>query len=217
MNRDLLTFKLNLIDNWLRKSPPYNAYIERMSKALKGSAQSYSVGVIDKSDPLFQLSKTRDSIATLLNQILKSLIGFKFFETLVITFKKPRLNEEKEIEYTYKTAHLNSKAHTIINTVQVEKALGVSQETIMNVVGIWLSEGSGWVVESVDGHFINIVKYKPLRGSSYIELPKELRNPKKGLINLKNKDNECFRWCHVRHLNPQRIMSIGLKHQIGSI
>ena len=20
---------------------------------------------------------------------------------------------------------------------------------------------------------------------------------------MKNKDNECFRWCHVRHLNPQ--------------
>ena len=42
-----------------------------------------------------------------------------------------------------------------------------------------------------------------MRGSSYIKLPSELRNSKKGLINLKNKDNECFRWCHIRHLNPQ--------------
>ena len=25
----------------------------------------------------------------------------------------------------------------------------------------------------------------------------------KGLINLKNKDNECFKWCHVRFINPQ--------------
>ena len=31
----------------------------------------------------------------------------------------------------------------------------------------------------------------------------ELGNSKKGLINIKNKDNECFRWCDVRHLNPQ--------------
>ena len=38
---------------------------------------------------------------------------------------------------------------------------------------------------------------------SYIELPTELRNSKKGLINMKNKDEECFRWCHIRHLNPQ--------------
>ena len=25
----------------------------------------------------------------------------------------------------------------------------------------------------------------------------------KGLINLKNKDFECFKWCHVRFINPQ--------------
>ena len=25
-----------------------------------------------------------------------------------------------------------------------------------------------------------------------------------GLINLKNIDNECFRWCHNRHLNPRK-------------
>ena len=31
----------------------------------------------------------------------------------------------------------------------------------------------------------------------------ELRNSKKGLINMKNEDEECFRWCHIRHLNPQ--------------
>ena len=21
---------------------------------------------------------------------------------------------------------------------------------------------------------------------------------------MKNTDNECFRWCHIRHLNPQK-------------
>ena len=24
----------------------------------------------------------------------------------------------------------------------------------------------------------------------------------KGLINIKNKDDECFKWCHVRFINP---------------
>ena len=50
---------------------------------------------------------------------------------------------------------------------------------------------------------MNIVEYQPLKGSSYIELPIELRNSMKGLINIKNNDNECFRWCHIRFLNPQ--------------
>ena len=52
---------------------------------------------------------------------------------------------------------------------------------------------------------INIVKYKSLIGSSYIELQPELRNPAKGLINLGNNNNECFRWCHIRQSNPQEI------------
>ena len=34
------------------------------------------------------------------------------------------------------------------------------------------------------------------------KLPKELSNSKKGLVNLRNTDNKCFMWCHVRHLNP---------------
>ena len=29
-----------------------------------------------------------------------------------------------------------------------------------------------------------------------------MRNSRKGLINIKNTNNECFRWCHVRHKNP---------------
>ena len=28
-----------------------------------------------------------------------------------------------------------------------------------------------------------------------------MRNSRKGLINIKNNDNECLRWCHIRHLN----------------
>ena len=27
----------------------------------------------------------------------------------------------------------------------------------------------------------------------------------KGLINIKNKDDECFKWCHVRFINPINI------------
>ena len=79
----------------------------------------------------------------------------------------------------------------------------MSRQEILNVIGKWVSEGSGWVIDRIDGHYINVTTYKPLNGSSYIELPMKLKNPKKELINLQNKDDECFRWCHIRHLNPQ--------------
>ena len=32
-------------------------------------------------------------------------------------------------------------------------------------------------------------------------MPVELSRPMKGLTNIKNDDNKCFKWCHERHLN----------------
>ena len=89
----------------------------------------------------------------------------------------------------------------IINETDIKLSLQTSQQQILNKIAQWISEGSGWTIQSIENHYINIVNYKPLQGSSYIKLPQELKN--RGLINLQNEDNECFRWCHIRHLNPQ--------------
>ena len=62
--------------------------------------------------------------------------------------------------------------------------------------------GSGWIIELIQSQYINISTYRPLSGSSYIDLPIELKNPRKGQINIKNEDKECFLLCHVRHINP---------------
>ena len=80
----------------------------------------------------------------------------------------------------------------------------MSRQEILNTIDKWVSEGSGWVIDRIDSHYINVTTYQPLNGSSYIELPIELQNPAKGLTNIKNKDDQCFRWCHIRHLNPQK-------------
>ena len=58
------------------------------------------------------------------------------------------------------------------------------------------------IIERVNDQYLSVSQYAPLVRSSFIELPGELRNSKKGLINLRNKDNKCFMGCHVRHLNP---------------
>ena len=97
----------------------------------------------------------------------------------------------------------NGKAKTITKVDDIEPELSMSRKEILNVIDKWVSEGSRWVIDRIDSHYINVTTYKPLNGSSYIELSTELRNPKKGLINIKNKDDKCFRWCHIRHLIPQ--------------
>ena len=178
--------------------PKSRTKITQIQKALKNSTKSFTVDIVDDKDPLHQLTETKKVIEHYLNKELGELKGFKYIETLKITFEKQLGNKT-----TIKTAYFNSMTTTIINKNEINKALQTSRQELTKAIGQWISEGSGWTIQSVNGHYINLTKYKPLKGSSYIELPTELRNPAKGLINLKNKDNECFRWCHIRHLNPQ--------------
>ena len=76
-------------------------------------------------------------------------------------------------------------------------------EELKHRLDILTGLGSEWIIDKIETLFIDISNYNPLAGSSYISLPPELNNPKKGLINLKNKDGECLKWCHVRFINPQ--------------
>ena len=172
--------------------------ITQIQNALKNSTKSFSVDIIDNKDPLNQLTKTQKVIEHYLNKELGELKGFKYIETLKVTFEK-----QLEDEIITKTAYFNSKTKTLINENEINEVLQTSRQELIKAIGQWISEGSGWTIQSVDGHYINLTKYIPLKGSSYIELPTELKNPAKGLINLKNKVDECFRWCHIRYLNPQ--------------
>ena len=65
-------------------------------------------------------------------------------------------------------------------------------QEILYTIDAWINEGCGWIVESIESQYINVLTYRPLLGSSYISLPEELRNPRKGLINIKNKDQKNF-------------------------
>ena len=52
----------------------------------------------------------------------------------------------------------------------------------------WINEGSGWINESIEAQYVNIsisIYQFPLIGSTCIELPDELKNTVKGLINIK--------------------------------
>ena len=65
------------------------------------------------------------------------------------------------------------------------------------------AEGSGWVFLEVENLTLHTDIWDPIKGSSYIDLPKELKN-KNAIINMKNKDNnKCFLWCVLRALNPK--------------
>lgn len=66
----------------------------------------------------------------------------------------------------------------MINPLDIGESLNLSQQKLLNGIGAWLREGSGWLISSINGHYINIVKYNPLSRNSCIPLPVELRDGK---------------------------------------
>ena len=178
--------------------PTPRTVIKQIDKALNGFVKSYEIDLRNDKDPLIQMQNTRKGVERQLSILLNEMKGLKYVETLKVTFEK--ISSDVIIE---KSAYFNSASQTIINQVGISESLKISSENIINKIAQWISEGSGWTVKEINDHYLNIAKYEPMKGSSYIQLPEELRNSAKGLINMKNKDNECFRWCHVRHINPQ--------------
>ena len=109
--------------------------IEQVAKAMKGYTKSFEIGVKNNEDPLTQLQNTRQAIENHINNILTSMKGLKFVETLKVTFTKMSGSETIN-----KTAFFNSKPQTIINNIEIPEALQSSKEQILNFVAQWISE-----------------------------------------------------------------------------
>ena len=130
--------------------------------------------------------------------------GFKYQITVAVLLSKTK-KENEDIEYC--PVYFNSATKTVINS---KYHLDKSFQEILYRIDNLIKKGSGRIIESTNGEYVNISIYSPLIGSTYIELPDKLKNSMKGLINVKNNGSKCFLRCHIRHLNlvkihPERI------------
>ena len=64
------------------------------------------------------------------------------------------------------------------------------------------AEGSGWQFLKVIKLVLHTTRWDPINAGSYIDLPEALKN-KHAIINMKNQDEECFKWCVLRALYPK--------------
>ena len=85
--------------------------IKELNKALKGHAKSYEIELQDNLNPLNHFTKTTPLTESHLEDLLKTMKGFKFIETLEVTFEKDSKTGKRVS--IYKTAFFNGKAKTI--------------------------------------------------------------------------------------------------------
>ncbi|XP_055316607.1 uncharacterized protein LOC129576103 [Sitodiplosis mosellana] len=84
-------------------------------------------------------------------------------------------------------------------------------KTIMSKVDDAIMRGSGFTLSSLNELLVQVNRYDPLRGSSYIKTPKYLAS-KRAIVNVKNNDKYCFEWAVLSALYPANIHTDRLNH-----
>ena len=106
-------------------------------------------------------------------------------------------------------ATFSSKSKIVLEATDLGELYDIAKERILENMVNFNTNGSNWKVSNILRMDINMINYSPLSASSWIELDAYILK-KNAVINMKNNDDECFKWCVTRALNmknnhPERI------------
>ena len=135
------------------------------------------------------------------NLLIKILEENKNTKTKMIFICQMQRTDLKTGETIEVDADFHSEIEINIAETDEKKLLDKMIARIEEVLANFQQSGSNWVFQRIIRLEIHFANWKPIRGSTFIPLPAKLKN-KKGVINIKNEDNQCFKWCIARALNP---------------
>ena len=118
---------------------------------------------------MVQLDGSKLTTTDLLKDLLDEIKGFKYQITVKVLLSKHK--ENGDIEFAPVSFNFTTK--TVSNA---EYGLDKYFQEILYIIDNWINDGSGWVLESVNKEYVNISIISPLLGSTYIELPRRLKN-----------------------------------------
>ena len=133
-----------------------------------------------------------------LQQMLTLHGGLKFYVDVQCLMIKYLDGEVLSKDTRWVASQLVQATNTSDLNNKLTKAITMIKEKIPELEA---KNGSMWVFKQVLKIDMHVGRYKPIQGSSYVELPKDLVS-KKAVINVKNNDNECFKWALLSALYP---------------
>ena len=150
-----------------------------------------------EADPRATLEGLREEIKRKLVEEIPALQGVKSRLAVDIELRKDKGNGQTE----YRRVVLRSNQSTFLQTYEIDEELNKTFSRILERLEVFTNEGSGWVVERVEFLMLDIARYRPICGGSYIPLPKEIQ-VKRAVVNVKNRDDDCLRWSLRASLFP---------------
>ena len=172
----------------------------------KKSLKIYKIG-ITATTLEDQVINSRDIIKETLKKDLKRNKGLK----VNTTFKLLVETKASDDTYVKHKIYIVSKADIFINDIDLE-TFSSGNKIYNEMDNYFKNNNSDTKFVSIINHKVNMYKYLPLKGKGYIALPQNYINNNKGLCNIKNDDNKCFKWCHIAFLYP--VKKIRIDYQI---
>ena len=128
--------------------------------------------------------------------------NIKFRLILVCILEKQEYSKSGIVNIITDKAYFNSETLENKRFDDPEKLIEVCFNSIFAKVESFTKDGSEWRIKEIVQLEIHTTEHNPTKGSSYIDLPKWIKD-KKAIINIKNKDDKCFLWCILRYLHPK--------------
>ena len=168
--------------------------ITELASALRGFARQFRIEGIPHYGAREFLQKVRIDVQKLMRENRRTRV--RMILNCEMT-RKELFSESTEIL----NAHFNSDTVENLEGTDERKVYDVAVQTIEERIQNFNQRGSNWRFERVLSLDINFTDFIPLRGSTYFPLPKKIAT-KKAVINMKNNDDQCFKWSVTRALNP---------------
>ena len=140
------------------------------------------------ADPSEFLEGVRPRIREKLTEHILTLDGVKFQLALMVPLRKQGPDGTEE----FTDSVLRHKQKVFLQASEIKEALDEAIHHLLELLAKWTQRGSRWTVDRVQTLWLDIARYQPLRGSSYISFPVAVRS-KKAVVNVKKKDDHCLR------------------------
>ncbi|KAK3762928.1 hypothetical protein RRG08_008145 [Elysia crispata] len=157
---------------------------------LRGWQMDVPQGHPQGADPRIFLQSVEPQIREKLEEELRALRGGLKFQ-LALKVELVKVNPDGSEEFMEPV--LRHRQEAVLQESEIATALEEAFPRLQETLEKLTQRGSGWAVVQVRKLWLDIARYQPLRGGSYIPLPPELKN-KKAVVNVKNMDDHCLRW-----------------------
>ena len=170
--------------------PAPRLIFKRSRLTIRGYLRDWEMNVPEGHIDLIKFGNTvRPKIKQKLIEELKDLTNIKVQLSLKLELQKDLADGTIE----FANPVLRSQQIPLLNESDIDETLDTVFPKLQESLEKWTNKGSGWVVNRIETLWLNIARYQPFRGGSYLILPEYLKN-KKAIINVKNKDDNCLRW-----------------------